>query len=159
MGPPAMVRRVCQSVLLSGSFLGMDLLGFSKFWHDVRNPCKIVCDSWIFLKKKKRWMLQKWGKWAKQGFLNLLENLVIFFLNSVSNKSLYYLLYFQSPYFGKIWVLRYRPKCSMSIRLQDFKSTLSLEQNDEVVWFFACWYKFLEIKSWLKNIAVGMAKN
>ena len=46
-------------------FSGMDLLGFSKFWHDVRNPCKIVCDSWIFLNKKKWWMLQKWGKWAK----------------------------------------------------------------------------------------------
>ena len=26
-----------------------------------------------------------------------------------------------------------------------FKSTISLEQNDEKDWFFACWYKFIEI--------------
>ena len=37
-----------------------------------------------------------------------------------------------------------------------FKSNISLKQNDEKVWFFACWYKFTEIKSWLKNIGVGM---
>ena len=32
-----------------------------------------------------------------------------------------------------------------------FKSTISLEQNDEKGWFFACWYKFMENRSWLKN--------
>ena len=26
-----------------------------------------------------------------------------------------------------------------------FKSSISLEQNDEKDWFFACWYKFIEI--------------
>ena len=31
-----------------------------------------------------------------------------------------------------------------------FKSTISIEQNDERGWFFACWYKCTEIKSWLK---------
>ena len=40
-----------------------------------------------------------------------------------------------------------------------FKSTISLEQNDEKAWFFACWYRFMEITSWLKNIGVGMVKN
>ena len=25
--------------------------------------------------------------------------------------------------------------------------------------FFACWYNFMEIKGWLKNIGVGMVKN
>ena len=40
-----------------------------------------------------------------------------------------------------------------------FKLTMSLEQNDEKAWFFANWYKFIEIKSWLKNIDVGMVKN
>ena len=34
---------------------------------------------------------------------------------------------------------------------RDFKSSMSLKQIDEKVWIFACWYKFLEIKSWLKN--------
>ena len=40
-----------------------------------------------------------------------------------------------------------------------FKLTISLEQNDEKVWFFACWYRFMEIKSWLKNFGVGTVKN
>ena len=40
-----------------------------------------------------------------------------------------------------------------------FKSTISLEQNDEKAWFFACWYKLIEIKSWLKNIGVGSVIN
>ena len=40
-----------------------------------------------------------------------------------------------------------------------FKSTISLEQNDEKASFFACWYRFMENRSWLKNIWVGMVKN
>ena len=40
-----------------------------------------------------------------------------------------------------------------------FKSTLFPEQNDEKAWFFAYWYKFIEIKSWLKNIGVGVVIN
>ena len=40
-----------------------------------------------------------------------------------------------------------------------FKSTISLEQNDGKVRFFACWYRFMEIRSWLKNIGVGVVKN
>ena len=40
-----------------------------------------------------------------------------------------------------------------------FKSTISLEQIDKKTWFFACWYRFMEIKSWLKNIEVGVVKS
>ena len=40
-----------------------------------------------------------------------------------------------------------------------FKSTVSLEKVDEKAWFFACWYRFTEIKSWLKNIEVGVVEN
>ena len=43
--------------------------------------------------------------------------------------------------------------CSIS------KLTISLEQNDEKAWVFAYWCRFLEIKSWLKNIGMGMVKN
>ena len=35
-----------------------------------------------------------------------------------------------------------------------FKSNRSLEQTDEIAWFFACWYKFTKIKSWVKNFGV-----
>ena len=40
-----------------------------------------------------------------------------------------------------------------------FKLTISLDKNDEKVWFFAYWCRFLETNNWLKNIGVGMAKN
>ena len=40
-----------------------------------------------------------------------------------------------------------------------FKSTKSLEENGEKVLFFACWYRFIEIKSWLKNIGMGVVIN
>ena len=62
----------------------------------------------------------------------------------------------QIPYLGKFWFLRYGPKCSQPIRLQ---STISLEQICEIAWFFACWYKFNQIKSWLQNFWMGVVKN
>ena len=40
-----------------------------------------------------------------------------------------------------------------------FKSAISLEQNDKKALFFTCWYKFLETKSWLKNIRMGVVIN
>ena len=40
-----------------------------------------------------------------------------------------------------------------------FKSTITLEQYDEKAWFFACWYRFMESRSWLKNIEVDMVKS
>ena len=47
--------------------------------------------------------------------------------------------------------------CQSDCRI--FKSTLALEQNDEKARFLACWYWFMEIKSRLKNLEVGMVKN
>ena len=40
-----------------------------------------------------------------------------------------------------------------------FKSATTLEQYDEKVWVFACWYRFMESKSRLKNIEVNLMKN
>ena len=40
-----------------------------------------------------------------------------------------------------------------------FKSTISLERTSEKPCFNACWYKFMEIKSLLKSIGVGMVNN
>ena len=39
-----------------------------------------------------------------------------------------------------------------------FKLTISLEQNDKKSWLFACWYRFIEIKSWLKSIWVDLVR-
>ena len=35
----------------------------------------------------------------------------------------------------------------------------TLEQYDEKSWFFACRYRFMESRSWLKNIEVDVVKN
>ena len=40
-----------------------------------------------------------------------------------------------------------------------FKSKVSLEKKDKKAWFFKYWYRFLEIKSWSKNIGVDVDKN
>ena len=42
--------------------------------HGVRDPCDVVCDrTGLF---EKIFLPPKWGKWAKNSCLNLLENLV-----------------------------------------------------------------------------------
>ena len=55
VGPMPVTRRilwnkVCQSVCLSGHFLGIISLVFSKFWYGARNPYEVVCDSRVFQK-------------------------------------------------------------------------------------------------------------
>ena len=37
------------------------------------------------------------------------------------------------------------PKQCWPIRLQDFKSNISLEQSNEIAYFFTCWYQKLRI--------------
>ena len=37
------------------------------------------------------------------------------------------------------------PKWCWQIRLQDFKSNISLEQSNEIVYFFTCWYQKLRV--------------
>ena len=37
------------------------------------------------------------------------------------------------------------PKRCWPIILQDFKSNISLEQSDEIVYFFTCWYQKLRV--------------
>ena len=44
-------------------------------------------------------------------------------------------------------------------QIAEFLNQISLEQNNEEAWFFACWYKFIEIKSWLKNTGVDVVIN
>ena len=40
-----------------------------------------------------------------------------------------------------------------------FKLTVSPEHNDEKAWFWVCCYRLMQIKSWFKNIGVGLVKN
>ena len=55
------------------------------------------------------------------------------------------------------------PKRFWQIRLQDFKSNISLEQNDGTVYFFVCWYQKLRVDRkilgwvWSKMVVATMA--
>ena len=48
---------------------------------------------------------------------------------------------------GKFWFLKKVPKVTGQWAGRVFKSTISPEQRDEIVWFLAYWYKFIEMKS------------
>ena len=54
------------------------------------------------------------------------------------------------------WDMVQNALCQSDWRI--FKSTISLEQNHEKAWFFACCYKFIETKRWLKNIVMDFVK-
>ena len=116
---------VCPSVLPSGSFLGIGSLFFSETQHVLRAHVLLCMTEPDYLKKI--FMPKKWGKFAKNGqkigFSNLLENLVInfFWIWSIMKVYTVCCILAQIPYLGKIWFLRYGPKCSWPIRLQDFK--------------------------------------
>ena len=90
------INRVCPSFRpsfhLSGRFLGIVLLIFSKFWHGARIPCEVVRDRVGFFGKKcfvpkigimgqKQVFFQFIGKFGHQ-----------FLLNLIYNENLYYLL-------------------------------------------------------------------
>ena len=97
----------------------------------------------------------------KQGFLNLFKNLVINFFWIWSVKKFYNICSIaQIPCVGKIWFLNMGQNAlnQSDWSIDYFKLTISLQQNDEKVWFFAYWCRFIEIKSWLKNIGLGMVK-
>ena len=43
--------------------------------------------------------------------------------------------------------------------LWTLKLTVSPECTDGISWFFVCWHKFTQSKSWLKNFGVSIVKN
>ena len=148
------------SALLSRRFLWIGSLVFSETQHGVRGSCLVVCGRSGFLKKNL--FAQKMGKMGqKQEFLNLLENLVMNFFWIWSIEKFYDVccILAQILYLGKIWFLRYGQNALDQSDCSIFKLTISLEQNDEKAWFFGYWYRFIEIKSLLKNIGMGMVKN
>ena len=80
----------------------------------------------------------------------------IFFINLAYNESLYCCnscMLEQISYLGKFWFLRYYPKCSWPIRLQNFsinrktlKLAVSHKEFNEINWFLVC-----PSNSFLKN--------
>ena len=46
---------------------------------------------------------------------------------------------------GSLFLIHLGPKWCWPIRLHDFKSNISLEQSDEIVFFFTCLYQKLRV--------------
>ena len=44
-----------------------------------------------------------------------------------------------------LFISHIEPKWCWPIRRQDYKSNISLEQSDEIVYFFTCWYQKLRL--------------
>ena len=90
--------------------------------------------------------------------MNLQGNFVINFFTIWSMMKVYiiYCILTQTPCLGKVWFLRDMDQNALGQSdCRIFKSTISLEQNNQKAWFLACWYKFMEIKIWLKIIGGG----
>ena len=97
-------------------------------------------------------------EWKVQFF----SQFFIFFISLVYNESLYYCnscMLEQISYLGKFWFLRYGPKCSWPIRLQDFsinrrtlKLAVSHKEINEINWFLVCLSN-----SFLRNGSLGFS--
>ena len=98
-------------------------------------------------------LIQRGQKWA--------ENKVLWgvFFNLAYNESFCHMLYFSKTLIlGKLDSRDMRQNALGQSDSRIFKSTISLEKNDEKTCVFSYWYKFMEIKDWSKNIRVGMIK-
>ena len=140
---------------LSESFFGIGSLCFSETQHGIRGRCSVERDRAIFF----IYFFPKNG--PKIGFFNILENLAMTFSWIWSTKTFCIIccILAEIPFLGKIFSL---DKCQNALGQSDcriFKFTASLEQNDEKAWLLAFWYKFMEIKSWLRNIRGGVVRN
>ena len=120
-GPLAIARRVlynriCPSVRPSfcpGIFLGLYYEFFMNFCM-VLETCMKLCVRFC----SKRWENGP----NRQGFLNLLKDLVInfYWICSIMKTYIICCVPAQIPSLRKFLFLRYGPKCSQPIRLQDF---------------------------------------
>ena len=119
-----------------------------------------------FSKKRKSQSNEEVGPKTRQneGFLIYWKIwlLICLFLNLDHNQSLYYLLLSCiNPMSGKNLFPETRKNVTSQSDLRILKFTVSIQQNDEIVWFLACskWkIKFIKIESLLKNFWVGMVK-
>ena len=97
----------------------------------------------------------------KRGFLNLLKKIVINFhwICSVMKSYIISCVPAQIPYLGKFWFLRYRAKCSQSIRLQDFLINHIFRMNQWNSLIFCMLIQIYINQKLIKNLWVGMVRN
>ena len=93
----------------------------------------------------------------KQRFLSLLKSLVISF-RICSIMKIYIPMFLHKSH---IWENFSSWDMGQNVlnQISGFLINHVFTKISEIAWFFACWYKFTEIKSWLKNFGVGMVRN
>ena len=149
IGLLAMTRRVIwiRSVHPSVQTFSWNCL-FSFFWNSTWCQGPMWCCVWqsqIFWKSCFALEMGKIGQ-DQGSFSFFLSSL--FFINFVYNENLYYCnscMLQQISYLGKFWFLRYGPKCSWPIILQDFsinhrtlKLAVSYKEINELNCFLVC---------------------
>ena len=100
--------------------------------------------------RRKVFAPEVWEIGQKYGFLNLKKNLI-----TIKKITSFFCIPAQIPYMGKIFCLRYRPKCSKPIRLQK-TAWNSMKQPH---FGHVDKKKFTKFKSWLKMSYLSMARN
>ena len=164
-GQKGHVNKVCPS-FCSEVFLELALQFFLEP-HMVLGAHVVLCMTKPnFLKKM--FYPQNGENRPSPGFFECIEKfrffflVLYFFISVVYNESLYYRNSFmleQISYLGKFWFLRYDPKCSWPIRLQDFsincrtlKLAVSHKEINEINWFLVC-----PSNSFLRNGSLGFS--
>ena len=99
---------------------------------------------------RKYFLPQNWRNGTKIGFFEFIEKFsqYFFWIWPIAKINI------SCCIIAQIWFLIYGPKCSLSL-------SVYRTQKSAITgwWFFACWYRFMKIKSWLKNIGVDVVKN
>ena len=137
---PYVFASVCPSVFLELHHY------FSEFWHGAKNSFEVKRDRARF--SRKTFLPEKLGKWSKngpkQGFFNWLSNFVINFFWICSIMEIYIICCVPAriPYLIKCLFLWCGPKCSQSIRLQNFLISNISRTSQWNSLIFTCWYKF-----------------
>ena len=144
--------------VFSGNFI---ISFFLNFLHNGRDPYEVVHDRiLIFWKFFCPTNLKKGPKMnQKQGFL--LKNLIIYFcwICSIMKTYIIWCVPAQIPYLGNFLFLRYGPKCSQPIRLQDSLINHISRTNQWNSPFFCMFIQILITKNCAKDIwsKVGVA--
>ena len=147
-------NRVCPTFCLSRLFLGIVSVIFSKFG--------IVLDSYVKLCMTEPDFPGKYflaQNEPKTGFFfNLLENLVISFYWIWSIMTIYIICCVpaQIPYLWKFLFLRYQPKCSQPIRLQDFLINNISRTNQWIIKFDQTFYGWAWSEMGVTSVVTGL---
>ena len=113
--------------------------------------------GWIFFKKKIVPKIGEMGqKWAN-GLIRKFSH--YFFLNLAYKESYYFLYSCSNPILWKNLVPEIWARMFLANQVAGFLNWLYFQNTKMKAWFFTCWYRLMEIKSWLKYIDVGLVKN